>query len=239
MKSNTFLTFIFLIIIVLAVVFVVKPKFLSDYLQPENSQESIENSAEQANAPEEEGNNMDGSHESAESPDEQTSVIEGEGYYWDNSQKVIAVIDAKQSNDIPSDSEVINILEERGFTGCTVTYEYDLDGNYYEETEISDSSSEKHPMCLAYYMNDRGEMWTIHVINGKVLAYPSTFNLDSDLQAEIIVSETKEITSYDYETNKYIVTIPKDTAAIVMTVDRIDAETLEKLTVEEISNYEK
>lgn len=183
--------------------------------------------------------NTDNSKESIWESSEQSEPIEGEGYYWDNSEIVTAVIEMDQSKDIPSESEVIKILKKRGFTDCTVTYEFDLDGNYIEETEISDSSSEKHPMYLAYYTSSVGDVWTIHIINGKVFAYPASFNLNSDLQAEVIVSETNEITSYDYETNKFIVTIPKETAAIVMTVDRIDAKTLEKLTTEEISNYEK
>lgn len=183
--------------------------------------------------------NTDNSKESIWESSEQSEPIEGEGYYWDNSEIVTAVIEMDQSKDIPSESEVIKILKKRGFTDCTVTYEFDLDGNYIEETEISDSSSEKHPMYLAYYTSSVGDVWTIHIINGKMFAYPASFNLNSDLQAEVIVSETNEITSYDYETNKFIVTIPKETAAIVMTVDRIDAKTLEKLTTEEISNYEK
>lgn len=183
--------------------------------------------------------NTDNSKESIWESSEQSEPIEGEGYYWDNSEIVTAVIEMDQSKDIPSESEVIKILKKRGFTDCTVTYEFDLDGNYIEETEISDSSSEKHPMYLAYYTSSVGDVWTIHIINGKVFAYPASFNLNSDLQAEVIVSENNEITSYDYETNKFIVTIPKETAAIVMTVDRIDAKTLEKLTTEEISNYEK
>ena len=94
-------------------------------------------------------------------------------------------------------------------------------------------------MYLAYYISSGGDVWTIHIINGEVFAYPASFNLDSDLQAEVIVSETNEITSYENETNTFIVTIPKETAAIVLTVDRIDSETLETLTAEEISNYGK
>lgn len=169
---------------------------------------------------------------------EQSSVIDGEGYYWDNSQEMIEVIDVKQSNNIPSESEVKKILEERGFADCTATYQFDLNGEYYEETELTGNSSEKHPMYLAYYMNERGEWWTIHIINGKVFAYPASYNLDSDLQVEVIVSETSKITSYDCETNKFYVTIPKEQVVKVITVDRIDAATLDELTIEEISNYE-
>ena len=78
------------------------------------------------------------------------------------------------------------------------------------------------------------DIWTIFVINGVVIANPASFNLESELEAQLLFSETKELTSYDDETNKFYVTIPKETAAIVKTVEKIDAETLDKWTIEEI-----
>lgn len=169
---------------------------------------------------------------------QQENIEEG-GYYWENSQEVIEVIDVDNSNDIPSESEVITLLEDRGFTDCQVTSQYDLNGEYYEETEILKDTSIKHPMYTAYYMNSAKEVWTIYVVNGKVMAFPATYNLDSGLQSEVVYSESKEITSYDYNTNKFYVRIPKKTETIVVVVDRIDADTLEKMTVEEINNYAK
>ncbi len=153
--------------------------------------------------------------------------IEESGYYWENSQEVIEVIDVDNSNDIPSESEVITLLEDRGFTDCQVTSQYDLNGEYYEETEISKDSSNKHPMYTAYYVNSANELWTIYIINGKVMAFPVNYNLDKGSQAEVLFSESKEITSYDYKTNKFYVRIPKKSEAVVCIVDRIDAATLE------------
>ena len=156
----------------------------------------------------------------------QENIEEG-GYYWENSQEVIEVIDVDNSNDIPSESEVITLLEDRGFTDCQVTSQYDLNGEYYEETEISKDSSNKHPMYTAYYVNSANELWTIYIINGKVMAFPVNYNLDKGSQAEVLFSESKEITSYDYKTNKFYVRIPKKSEAVVCIVDRIDAATLE------------
>ena len=230
MRKNSFLKMA-LVILLYAAVLIMLIVISINSAKTGNSGESTGESAEQSESVDVE--------QSESVSAEQSEPVEGEGYYWDNSQKVIAVIEVKKSKEIPSESEVIKILKERGFENCTVTYEYDLDGNYQEETEISDNSSEKHPMYLAYYTSSVGDVWTIHIINGKVFAYPASFNLNSDLQAEVIVSETNEITSYENETNTFIVTIPKETAAIVLTVDRIDSETLETLTAEEISNYGK
>ena len=54
-------------------------------------------------------------------------------------------------------------------------------------------------------------------------------------QTELLISESEELTSYVNEVNKFYVTIPKDSAAIVQTVKKINAETLDKLTLAEIN----
>lgn len=171
-------------------------------------------------------------------PTKPENPSEADEYYWDNSE-VVNVIDAQESNDVPTETEVIAILEERGFVDYPITYEYSIDGEYDEETEVLEGSTDKHPMYQTYYVAENGDVWTIFVINGAIFANPASFNLESELGAQLLFSETKELTSYDDETNKFYVTIPKESAAIVKVVEKIDAETLDKLTIEEIKNYEK
>lgn len=60
------------------------------------------------------------------------------------------------------------------------------------------------------------------------------YNLESTRAAQLLISESQEITSYNSHTNKYYVTIPKESAVIVRIVEKIDAETLNQLTCEEI-----
>lgn len=176
--------------------------------------------------------------------DESTNPIKPENpstadeYYWDNSE-VIKVIDAQESNDVPNETEVLSVLKERGFVDYPITYEYSIEGKYNDETEVLEGSSDRHPMYQTYYVTRNGDVWSIFVINGAVFANPASFNLESELEAQLLFAETKELTSYDDETNKFYVTIPKESAAIVKVVEKIDAETLDKLTIEEIKNYEK
>lgn len=158
---------------------------------------------------------------------------EADEYYWENST-VLEVIDANTSEDVPTEAEVIEILEDRGFTDYSVSYEYTMDGEYVQDTEIGGSSSEKRPMYYTYFVSDQGDVWTVFVINGEVFANPASFNLDSELGAQLLISETGTLTSYDHDTGQYYVTIPKETAVILKTVDRIDADTLNGLTSEEI-----
>lgn len=159
-------------------------------------------------------------------------------YYWDNSE-VIKVIDAQESNDVPNETEVMSVLKERGFVDYPITYEYSIEGKYGDETEVLEGSTNRHPMYQTYYVTKNGEVWSIFVINGAIFANPASFNLESELKAQLLFAETKELTSYDDETNKFYVTIPKESAAIVKVVEKIDAKTLDKLTIEEIKNYEK
>ena len=58
--------------------------------------------------------------------------------------------------------------------------------------------------------------------------------MNSERTAQLLISESEQLTSYESNTNKYYVTIPNEDAAIVRVVEKIDADSLNKLTVEEI-----
>ena len=160
--------------------------------------------------------------------------IDDEGT-WENAKEVVQVINVEDVSDIPTEDQVIETMEERGFEDNSIVYEFTNSGDYCDETEVESGSTEKRPMYLTEYLSENGEVWTVYIINGALFAYPASFNLDSELEAEVLVSETDEITSYDYETNRYYVTIPDRAGAIVKVVDRIDAETLDSLTADVLS----
>lgn len=171
-------------------------------------------------------------------PTKPENPTEADEYYWDNAE-VVDVIDAQESKNVMTETEVITTLKERGFVDYPITYDYSIDGEYMDDTEAVEGSTDKHPMYQTYYAAKNGDIWTVFVINGAVIANPVSFNVESELEAQLLFSETKELTSYDEETNKFYVTIPKETAAIVKVVEKINAETLDKLTIEEIKSYEK
>lgn len=157
---------------------------------------------------------------------------EADNYFWDNST-VLDVIDAAESPNVPSEAEVVDILEERGFEGYPITYEYMLDGEFVG-TEESTGSTGKHPIYMTYYLSPNNEVWSIFVINGEVFANPASFNYESDLGVPVLLSENEWITSYNNDVHKFYVNIPKESTVIVKIVDRISADTLDKLTVEEV-----
>lgn len=154
--------------------------------------------------------------------------------YYEDIAELIDVIPVEDSDSVLTETEVKSFLEERGFDDYPITYQFLINGEDVGETEILDGSTDTHPMYQTFYLSENSEVWTVYVINGDIFAYPASFNLESDLGAELLVSESEKLTSYYKKSNKFYVTIPYESAAIVIVVDRIDAEALDALCIEEI-----
>lgn len=182
----------------------------------------------------ENGINMETNDDSVDIPESYKVTPRDADAYYENNSKVVSVIDIQDSSAVHTEAETYDNLSDRGFSEYSITSEYSMDGTYYPAIDISDSSSTKHPMYQTYYVTASGDIWTVFEINGVVMANPVSYNLQSDLDVQVIISETDTVTSYDSATNKYYVTIPNELALIVKTVNRIDAETLENLTIEGI-----
>ena len=102
-------------------------------------------------------------------------------------------------------------LEERGFDDNPVTYRYSMDGVLYDdEVEADGKSSVKHPRYNTIHTSENGDVWNIFLINGEIYANPMSFNLESELPAQLLFSESKTLTSYKKEANKFFLTIPKE-----------------------------
>ena len=159
---------------------------------------------------------------------------EAEQYFEKNSQ-LIDIVKVEESEDVMTEAEVKSFLEDRGFGDYEINYSYSLDGEFGNETEISETSTYKHPTYQTIYLSKSGEVWIIDVINGAVFANPFDYNMGSERAVQLLVSETNELTSYDSQSDKFFITIPNNTEVIVKVVDRIDAETLDGLTGEELN----
>lgn len=156
--------------------------------------------------------------------------------YFENNSDVISEINAKDSKDVKTEKETVEELSTRGFKDLAITTEYDMEGEYSTKTNISASSTDKHPMYEMMYATDNGDIWNIMIINGCVVANPVSYNLQSTRDAQLIISETDTVISYDSVTNKFFETEPNESELIVKKVSKIDAETLKNLTIEEIDN---
>ena len=150
--------------------------------------------------------------------------------YFRNNGTVMEITDAATSEDVLTEVQVSTMLQERGFTEYPITCNYAMDGTFDADMEFTYNFLTKHPMYETYYITAAGELWTVFVINGDVMAKPVSYNLQSGLGTEVLLSESNTLTSYDSATNQFYETIPDDSVMIVKTVDRIDAQTLENLT---------
>ncbi len=157
--------------------------------------------------------------------------------YYEQNAELIATFSVTQSEDVQTEKSIENILKERGFIDYPIWSEYTIDGDYYTASETS-GSEEKHPMYQTYYVSSNNEVWTIIVVNGSVMANPVSYNMQSDLGVQILFAESEVITSYDSVTNKFYESIPNESELIVKVVEKIDAATLEKLSIEVIEEYE-
>jgi hypothetical protein len=151
--------------------------------------------------------------------------------YFEDNATIVSKIDANDSTTVATEAETCDTLTERGLDEYPITTEYSMAGDYSEAAEVSPGSSAKHPTYQTYYVAKNGDIWTVFIINGAIMANPVSYNVRSGLDAQVILSESNTVMSYDGTTNRFYETIPNESSLIVKTVDRIDAQTLESLTI--------
>ena len=166
-----------------------------------------------------------------ETEDMQAAVAE---YYEDQSDQIITVEAVEETSDVFTEKEAIRLMAERGFTDYPLTYDYLMDGSYADETEASPDSDEKHPMYQTYFVSEDGSIWTVFIVGRMIAANPASYNLQSDLETQVLVSETETLTSYTEMGNKLYTTIPKESAVLLKVVDQITSKKLNELTFEEV-----
>lgn len=170
---------------------------------------------------------------SIDKADMQSAVEE---YYSDNSEEIVSVEAAAETSQVYSEKEAIKLLAERGFSDFPLTYDYDMNGTYMDEKEASAESDEKHPMYQTYFVSEDGSIWTVFIVGKSIIANPASYNLESDIDAQVLVSETNTLTSYTEMGNKFYETVPKESAVILKVVDQITSKKLNDLNYEEVIN---
>lgn len=163
----------------------------------------------------------------------EVEMIDVEEYYEKNST-IIEKINVKDSEQIYNEKEVLELLNDRGFTEYEITTEYSMDGEYYDSVTVSQESKEEHPIYSAYYISDSEMIWNVTVVNDTVIASPISYNLELETGVQVIVSESEYITGYDSVTNMFYEIEPKKIFAEVISVEVIDSKTLDELTYEKI-----
>lgn len=154
--------------------------------------------------------------------------------YFQQNSNLIEDISVNDSDVVFTEKEATEFFVGRGFEGFPIMAEYDMDGVYYDPIEVSKESYDKHPIYTMYYATENNELWNLMLINNSIMAIPVSYNVQMAQPVQVVLSEQEMVTSYDSTTNKFYLNIPDDSVMIVKVVERIDAETLEKLTIEGI-----
>lgn len=155
--------------------------------------------------------------------------IDAESYYEENGE-ILNVIKTKNSKEILSEKEAIELLNDRGFTNSAITWNFTEDGEYLEDTEAKTDSDTKHPTYSTFYIASTDDYWTVEIVNGCITASSINYNITSSSGVPLIVSEKKTVMGYDNISNQFFETIPKDTSLKVQIVEKIDAHTLDELS---------
>ena len=158
---------------------------------------------------------------------------DADDYYGEHS-RVVDEYSAQDSNVVLSEKEAHQELLERGFDSFPITTQYTMEGEFYDDTEIDKSSSDKHPMYQTVYISKEGEMWSVMIINDTIFANPVSYNIRSQLNAQLMILEGDIVISYDSTKNKFYETYPDSDVLITKQVKHIDANTLDTLTIKEI-----
>ena len=160
----------------------------------------------------------------------ENSIIGADEYYSEHAE-VISVTKAKESEKIQSEQDVTELLSDRGFETENIVTDFTMDGVYLDESEIEGSSTKKHPLYKMLYASESDILWNIYIINGVVAAYPVSYNLVSERDAILLITESDTVMSYDNSSNQFFETVPKESEMIVRKVEKINKETLDKLTI--------
>lgn len=138
------------------------------------------------------------------------------------------------STNMFSEAEVLSMLSGKGFTMYPVTFDHDENCELVDEMEASPDSTAKHPTYQTVFFSENSGVWVIDVVGKTISANPVEYNMGSNSNVPVFLSETETIQSLFAEGKKIYDIKPLDSAARIKTVAVINAETLNSLTAEEV-----
>lgn len=167
----------------------------------------------------------------SQSSDGSVQAVDAEAYLNEVGE-VLNKTHAEESKSVSSGAEIVRNMDERGFSQYPITSNYSINGDYIN-TEITENTAEKNPSYETFYVTEQGYVWSIMDINGAIMAIPVTFNMEY-AKVPVVFTETGTVMSYDSVTNCFFEVIPDPEVMTVKKMKDINAETIEKMTMEEI-----
>lgn len=172
--------------------------------------------------------------------------FDAEQYYRENAT-LLDICSVGDGDMVLTGREVAEEAAARGFLSCDITAEFSKDGKVLHSENPAGGSSivgmvvsesdDKFPSYSIDYISASGEWWRIFITNGCYIAKPIYFNFESDLDVNVVFSESESLTYYDSYSNKFYKVVPFEENLIVRVLERIDADALDGLGTEEILGY--
>ena len=145
--------------------------------------------------------------------------------------EIISKTEASKSNTVLESSDAINDFNNRGFHTDSILSTYNINGELDEKVVTKDDGN-THPVYLYNYTSPDGNAWQLLSVNGKLMAYPLTYNLqENKTETAVIVSESNSVFTYDCATNTFFEIIPNGTAIRVIQAEQINKSTLDNLSI--------
>ncbi|MCR5460121.1 MAG: hypothetical protein K6F51_09515 [Acetatifactor sp.] len=173
------------------------------------------------------------------SKEEETYVEESVEDYLERTAKIVSKVSVIESANVMTGAEVTGFFGDRGFGDASITSDFSMDGNYVDEVEVTSNTAEKYPEYTSVFEAESGITWMLDVANGCITAIPISYLIDNEVNLRIILSESDKLVSYDPESNQFFEVVPDKWEYFVVTVPKVDAETLNKLTSEELDKLWK
>ena len=160
---------------------------------------------------------------------EQLPQIDPDTYYAEIGE-VLSVTETAKSDAVQTEKDVTAELRARGFTE-KITTSYAMGGKFLDEAAVSADSTDRHPVYEMYFTSSEKVLWLISEVNGVIMAQPLTY-LNDNPDSPVLLAEGESVTAYDSASDSFYELVPS--RYTLKTVDRIDFETLDGLTLREV-----
>ncbi|MBE6719825.1 MAG: zinc ribbon domain-containing protein [Ruminococcaceae bacterium] len=162
--------------------------------------------------------------------DFQVDPKNADDFFGDNAD-IKSKIKADESKTIQTGAEAYKDLTGRGFKQSDITALYTADGKT-SGSAVSASDSKKYPMYQTYYRSANNDIWLIISVNGRVMAYPMSYNFEeNDEGVAIYVSEKDTMTSFDNVTATFYETVPNDNVVKLIKIKKITSKALDETDI--------
>ena len=152
--------------------------------------------------------------------------------YYKKLSKIIQKVRLDESDNMMTEEEAYELFQSYGFTDCIIISEYSETGEYSEAKGIIPFSSTKHPVYRSDYIDEKGDLFEIYLIDGTLMVNPVSLNERTEDNTKVVVASAETLKSYDSQAKTFYETMPKDSIIKVLTTSDYFMETLEKITFE-------